>query len=185
MPLSLSLPPSCISKAMSVLNRYTPAPALEQKLWHIDTAAHEYDLNFVLPVPSSLTASGVKLVPYTVSRAETNKCLSVDPRSSCPVQPSLHSKIYDHFASHPSMFRYLGYQPTSMEYWLTYVEKNFRRQAEVLIFAIFDQSLTFEGDTVADDDERRLAGIIGVINTSAEQRRAEIGCVHIVHPPSH
>lgn len=63
---------------MPLLNRLVSAPAQRPPLkLHADTSLDEYDLNFALgEVPSSLEASGVRLVPVIVRIVALNSSMT-------------------------------------------------------------------------------------------------------------
>ncbi|KAL8287385.1 hypothetical protein RQP46_003837 [Phenoliferia psychrophenolica] len=143
---------------MPFLNNYTPSDPTPEQDYHLETPVGEYDLNFCLDVPESLsTPGGVLLVP---------------------VIPSLYaSDLSARLSANPSLFHYIVIPPfTTLTSVLTFIE-SFRSDPSRLLFAIYDQSLLpFSSPPTAP---HRLAGLIGVLDTSPSSRTTEIGPVII------
>ncbi|ORY62853.1 acyl-CoA N-acyltransferase [Leucosporidium creatinivorum] len=156
------------------LNLYRPPPGLTaQDKLHETTPAGEYDLNFVFPVPEELRSEGAVLMK--------------------PLVPSEHAEVlFNQLVKYPDMFRYLPYTFTTLPQFYLFLESN-RREPGTILFVVYDLSLTFpdgdgegegEGEGDKEMDKRRVAGFLGLIKGSEQNRSAELAHLNIL-PPFH
>lgn len=155
---------------MPYLNEYNPPATVEVKDWHLSTPQSAYDLNFVFPVPPPLSSNGVSLVPLIVSTLRPSSSSAYGLTRS--LQPSLHAEqLYPLLAAAPEVYLYLPYGPfADLPAFLTWLE-TVRRDSTTLLFAILDLS---RGPAPV------LAGIMGVLKSSRENRMSEIGHIAIL-----
>ncbi|KAF7369261.1 hypothetical protein MVEN_00253800 [Mycena venus] len=109
-----------------------------------------YDVNFCFPVPANLKNDRVGLVPFI---------------------PSEHADAFFAAAGiRPELFTYLPWGPfdTAQEFVSTVIEKRIQPDRGMILFAVFDTSTP---------GKPQLAGIIGLLDTSAANLSTEIGFV--------
>ena len=135
---------------MSFTNNYrppSPPPPLDLAR-HLDPA-EPYDINFAFPLHAgALESARVRLTPFV---------------------PALHARTY--FAeveAEPATQRWLPFTHASLEEVCAFVEHGVRRNPGWILFAVLDKGAG-EGE--------RMAGVIGLVNTSAANLAAEIGWV--------
>ncbi|KAI9571203.1 hypothetical protein HD554DRAFT_262094 [Boletus coccyginus] len=135
---------------MAFVNSYSQAPQpaiLENELY----GPEPYDLNFVLPIPSELSTSKLRLVPFI---------------------PRVHTAAYlDGVRGHESMFKHM---PIVLEHptdFLRFVEKC-RRGESTCLFAAID---TTHPDSDHPEWEGSLAGLFGLLGTDRTRLVTEIG----------
>ncbi|KAJ7040923.1 acyl-CoA N-acyltransferase [Mycena alexandri] len=110
--------------------------------------AMPHDPNFCFPVPPDLQSDRVKLVPFI---------------------PSEHADAFFAIAgAHPELFTYLPWGPfaTAHDFVSTVIEQRIQPSPGMVLFAVFDTTVG-----------PQLAGIIGLLDTSAANLSTEIGFV--------
>jgi RimJ/RimL family protein N-acetyltransferase len=107
-----------------------------------------YDINWMMPLhEATLESDRVKLTPFV---------------------PSLHAKEYARqVAAHPELHRYIPFDVSSLDKILTVFEQLMRQQPTNILFAVIDKA----------HDGGALAGVIGLLHTSATNLSAEIAWV--------
>lgn len=134
-------------RVMAFVNNYTP----EQEILESELYGPEpYDINFVLPVPPSLSTSKLHLVPFI---------------------PRIHVSTYlDCVRGHESMFKYI---PIALEHpsdFLRFLESR-RRDKTAVMFAAIDRT---RPDPNHPDWEGSLAGLFGLAETDKTMLVIEI-----------
>ena len=144
---------------MSYINSYKPppppTPLAEAELY----GTEPYDPNWVFPIMlESLESERVKLVPFV---------------------PSVHAKHYwTEATKDPDLWRYYSILWRTFEEYLTWVERQVRRNPSNILFAILDKTRPdvehpeFEGGS--------LAGVLGLFYTSDANLLTEIAFVAIL-----
>ncbi|THH11137.1 hypothetical protein EW146_g8144 [Bondarzewia mesenterica] len=138
---------------MSFINSYKP-PQVESLPGYY--GPDPYDINFVFPINlSSLETERVKLTPLI---------------------PSIHVQTYaDQVNQHPELQRWLPFGHKTVDEILSFVEMRVRRDPGWVMFAVIDKGRPdpahpeFEGGS--------MAGVIGLISTSAANLSTEVGWV--------
>jgi len=142
---------------MAFINLYKP-PAGRPSLPTLEE--NPYDINFALPLPSTLESARVKLIPFI---------------------PSQHAqRFFDGMKGH-DLFQHLPNSPTTVEEFLGLVEMMRAIPANVLLL-IIDKT---KPDPKDPEMGGSLAGIIGLVNSSEVNLLTEIGPVIILPPFQH
>lgn len=142
---------------MSYINSYTPPPPVSISEAEL-LGPEPYDLNWVFPVlPESLESERVKLVPLI------------------PREHGAH--YYTEGAKDPLLWRYYPVAWRSQQEWLTWLERDTRRNPANVYFAIIDKT---RPDATHPGWGGSLAGALGLFRCSAEHLSAEIAYVAIL-----
>ncbi|KAM0753761.1 acyl-CoA N-acyltransferase [Meredithblackwellia eburnea MCA 4105] len=135
-------------------NNFKPKQAFKVDNYHLETPAHEYDINFNCPIPNSLESSKLILEPFI---------------------PSLHAEQLFHlYQSTPAIFDFLPVAfPEKLQDSLTFFEQ-FRLDPSRTLFVVYDKS-----GIRSQDPRSEIAGLIGVlkVDPSPATRSLEIGPV--------
>ncbi|KAG6901383.1 hypothetical protein C0995_012647 [Termitomyces sp. Mi166 len=117
-----------------------------------DDCSASPSVNFNLPLPCSLETARIKLVP---------------------LDPSIHAEpFFSAYAASPSLARYLPISTPTYPAFLSFIEDFIIADKSSVLFAIIDK--TKEGH------DAPLAGIIGLLKSSPQNRTIEIGPVIIL-----
>lgn len=144
---------------MSFVNLYKASAALES-LPEIELYGPEpYDANFCSPIHlESLQTDRIKLTPFV---------------------PKVHFEVLWEVLSmkHDELFRFYPFGLPTREIFLTFMERDLRRDPKIAVFAIIDKT---RSDAAHPELGGSLAGIIGLFDTSIQQLSTEIGFVMIL-----
>jgi len=146
----------------------------------MDVPPAAYDINFCFPIPEILESERVALTPFIVSSCCLSRYLwNRNPRNH--LQPSKHAQLFIEQATlYPQIFDYLPFGPfNDVDDFLTnQAELRIRRDPGYILFVVYDKTKP----AGSSDHPGALAGIIGLINSSAPNLFTEIGCVTIFPP---
>ncbi|KIJ67830.1 hypothetical protein HYDPIDRAFT_107345 [Hydnomerulius pinastri MD-312] len=137
---------------MSFVNHCPPWKSPESQVKDTNLLGPEpYDVNFIYPIPTHLSTSRIKLVPYV---------------------PRLHTDAFlEGMKGYESLYQHLPAAMETRRDWLVYVETFCRANAGHLLFTIID---TFRQNADPQIDGR-LAGVIGLMSTSPGLLTTAIG----------
>ncbi|KAF5380134.1 hypothetical protein D9615_006189 [Tricholomella constricta] len=120
-----------------------------------DDCSAESNVNFNVPLPSSLETPRINLTPFI---------------------PSVHGELFfSAFEIAPELGQYLPIAFPSYPEFLSFFEEYIRSDDGGVLFAIIDKTKGGDGDL-----KTQLAGIIGILNCSPRNRAAEIGPVIVL-----
>ncbi|KAF8891792.1 acyl-CoA N-acyltransferase [Infundibulicybe gibba] len=123
--------------------------------------AHPYDFNFCFPVPDVLENDRVKLVPFIAEK---------------------HAPpFFEATLPHPDVYTHLPYGPYTSCHDLTasFIEGVIHSNDGRLLFAIYDKTHPAR-EPRSDGETYEMAGIIGLLNSSAEHLKTEMGYIVIL-----
>ncbi|KAI0824872.1 acyl-CoA N-acyltransferase [Trametes gibbosa] len=142
---------------MSYTNNYTPSS--ERTVPKSELYGPEpYDINFAFPLhPETLDALRVKLVPFV---------------------PRVHAETYwENVKDHrDTLYRYYPRFCHTLDEWLEWHELLFRRNPYEILLAVIDKT---RPDPAHADWGGSLAGLVGLINTSAKNLQMEPGWIMV------
>ncbi|GJE90669.1 GNAT family N-acetyltransferase [Phanerochaete sordida] len=144
---------------MSYTNAYSsppPPPAIP----HSELLGPEpYDINWIFPIhPDTLENDRVKLVPF--------------------IPGEYGDEFYAETAKDPLFFRYYSTVWHDKNEWLTWLERDVRRNPENIYFAIIDKT---RADASHPHRGGSLAGALGFFGCSDAHLNAEIAYVAVFH----
>ncbi|EKM51008.1 uncharacterized protein PHACADRAFT_262954 [Phanerochaete carnosa HHB-10118-sp] len=143
---------------MSHTNSYAPPPPAQPISESELLGPEPYDLNWVFPIhPESLESERVKLVPLV---------------------PREHGEhYYSEAAKDPLLWRHYPIVWRSLHEWLTWAERDVRRNPANVLFAIIDKTRPDGGHPHWGGS---LAGALGLFSTSATNLCTEIAYIAIL-----
>lgn len=145
---------------MAYINSYKPPPTpsfTQAQLY----GPEPYELNFVFPVHfPSLETDRVKLTAFI---------------------PRVHiQRFWSEATKEPDLFRYFPSAWANVDEFLTTLEVSFRQNPNNLFFAIIDKTKPDDFPELPELGGGGLAGMLGLINSSAPNLITEIGFVAIL-----
>ncbi|KAJ7136824.1 acyl-CoA N-acyltransferase [Mycena epipterygia] len=122
-------------------------------------APGHHNLNFCFPVPPELRSERVRLTPF---------------------DPTTHAELF--FAAvcaHPDIFTYLSWGPftSAPDVVTSFVDVRIHPDPGTVLFAVWDISAAGEANSDSEAWGGAFAGVIGLLDTSPEDLRTEIGFV--------
>lgn len=140
---------------MAFINTYKPLEPRARRA-PISISQDPYDINWSFPLPPSLETQRVKLVPFV---------------------PLVHAQMFlNGIQGHTELLRYMPILITP-ENFLEVVEEKLRSDPNCVLFTIIDKT---KPDANNPDFGGSVAGVIGLMQTSAVNLSTEIGCVIII-----
>ncbi|KDR72832.1 hypothetical protein GALMADRAFT_125640 [Galerina marginata CBS 339.88] len=127
----------------------------------MDVSPELYDINFCFPVPPTLESERVHLTPFI---------------------PSKHAESFMHQALlYPEIFTYLPFGPfnDAEDFVANLFETRIHPDPGYILFVIYDKT---KPAASSSSDPGALAGLLGLINSSAVNLSTEIGCIMIFPP---
>ncbi|CAA7263759.1 unnamed protein product [Cyclocybe aegerita] len=119
-----------------------------------------YDVNFCFLVPKSIESERLALTPFI---------------------PSQHAELFMSQALlYPEVFSFLPFGPfaDTHDFMTNLIQARVEKDPGYILFTIYDKTRP----TLAKEWPGAIAGIIGLINSSAQNLQTEIGCVIILPP---
>ncbi|KAI0030308.1 acyl-CoA N-acyltransferase [Vararia minispora EC-137] len=142
---------------MSIVNSFAPAPVEDLSACY---GPEPYDINFSLPIQNHL------------------ELLESDRVKLIPLIPRLHANlVVEQLTKAPEVLRWLPSRPTTLEDFLPFVERKFRRNPANILFLVLDKG---RPDPAHPDLAGGIAGFISLIDTDPARMKTEIGWVVIL-----
>jgi RimJ/RimL family protein N-acetyltransferase len=140
-----------------IVNNYKPSPVNDYKPGPRQHVSATNPWNFVLPVPESIEANRIKLVPFV---------------------PSVHAKPWQAAAlQNPTLTQYIPFNIDTLEN-IHEIHTVIHDNPQHLLFAIIDKTRTAAKDGTATADGT-MAGVIGALECMPGQLKMEIGMIMV------
>ncbi|KAH9475322.1 hypothetical protein JR316_0012433 [Psilocybe cubensis] len=125
-------------------------------------ATPESEINFCFPIPETLENNRILLTPFIASK---------------------HAKmVFEELVLYPELFRYLPFGPfPDFKGFDDFMQTRMCQDSNNCMFVIYDKTRSSEPSS-HEPSQGTIAGLMGLINTSAPDLAIEIGAIMILPP---